>query len=477
MTLFKTIIYTIIFSASLLLFSCKTPQNNLSQTKNVLPESYTEKKDSTNSVNIKWKEFFTDKKLVALIDTALNNNLDILMTLQKIEVARNDLRLSKGAMLPTVNANFAYLQRKFGYYTMDDAGNRITEITPGQLIPTHLPDYFVGLQANWEIDIWGKLRNKKKAAFTRYLSSTEGVKLIRTNLIAEIANTYYELIALDVELDIIDETIKIQESILEIFEIQKQSGFTNELAIKQFKAQVLNSKSLEYELLQKIRENENKLNFLLGRYPQPITRDKASFNSQAPVIVKSGIPSQLLENRPDIKQSEYELVASNLNVNAAKAAFYPSFTITGTAGFQSFNTSFLFSSPQSLAYNLLGGLTTPLINRSAIKAQFNNAKANQIEAMYKYQKTVLNAYVEVTNELSNIHNLEIIYKLKTEEVSTLDSSITIATDLFKFGRANYYEVLMTQRSSLVSKLELVTAKKRQYNTTVNLYKALGGGWQ
>jgi len=477
MTIFKIFIYTIIFSTSVLLFGCKTPQNNVSQIKNTLPASYTVKKDSTNSANIKWQEFFTDKNLVALIDTALKNNLDILMTLQKIEVARNDLRLSKGAMLPAVNANFAYLQRKFGYYTMDDAGNRITEITPGQLIPTHLPDYFVGLQANWEVDIWGKLRNKKKAAFTRYLSSTEGVNLVRTNLIAEIANTYYELIALDVELDIIDETIEIQESVFEIFEIQKQSGLTNELAIKQFKAQVLNSKSLEFELLQKIRENENKLNFLLGRYPQPITRDKTSFNSQMPVIVKSGIPSQLLENRPDIKQSEFELLAANLNVKAAKAAFYPSFTITGSAGFQSFNTSFLFTSPQSLAYTLLGGLTTPLINRSAIKAQFKNAKANQIEAMYKYQKTVLNAYVEVTNELSNINNLDIIYKLKTEEVSTLDSSITIATDLFKFGRANYYEVLMTQRSALASKLELVIAKKRQYNTTVNLYKALGGGWQ
>lgn len=462
---------------SILWFSCKTTQNDASQTNLLLPKSYTDNTDSINSATVKWNDFFTDKNLVALIDTALKNNLDILMTLQKIEIARNDLRLSKGAMLPTVNANFAYLQRKFGYYTMDDAGNRVTEITPGQLIPTNLPDYFVGLQANWEIDIWGKLRNKKKAAFTRYLSSTEGVKLVRTNLIAEIANTYYELIALDVELDIIDETIKIQESVLEIFEVQKQSGVTNELAIKQFRAQVLNSKNLEYELLQKIKENENKLNFLLGRYPQPVTRDKVNFNSQVPVNIKSGIPSQLLANRPDIRQAEYELVASNLNVRSAKAAFYPSFTITGTAGFQSFNTAFLFTTPQSMAYNLLGSLTTPLINRSAIKAQFKNAKANQIEAMYKYQRTILNAYVEVSNELSNINNLEMIYQLKTEEVSTLDSSISIATDLFKSGRATYFEVLMTQRSALESKLELVTAKKRQYNTTVNLYKALGGGWR
>lgn len=475
MKLFK--IYTVLFLMSILWFSCKTTQSDVSQTNLLLPKSYTDNADSINSATLKWNDFFTDKNLVALIDTALKNNLDILMTLQKIEIARNDLRLSKGAMLPTVNANFAYLQRKFGYYTMDDAGNRITEIKPGQLIPTNLPDYFVGLQTNWEIDIWGKLRNKKKAAFTRYLSTTEGVKLVRTNLIAEIANTYYELIALDVELDIIDETIKIQESILEIFEVQKQSGVINELAIKQFRAQVLNSKNLEYELLQKIKENENKLNFLLGRYPQPITRDKVNFNSQVPANIKSGIPSQLLANRPDIKQSEYELVASNLNVRSAKAAFYPSFTITGTVGFQSFNTAFLFTTPQSVAYNLLGSLTTPLINRSAIKAQFKNAKANQIEAMYKYQKTILNAYVEVSNELSNISNLEMIYQLKTEEVATLDSSISIATDLFKSGRATYFEVLMTQKTALQSRLELVTTKRRQFDATVNIYKALGGGWK
>jgi NodT family efflux transporter outer membrane factor (OMF) lipoprotein len=442
-----------------------------------MPTSYSEKSDSINSANIKWKDFFLDKNLVALIDTGLTNNFDVLMTLQKIEVARNDLRLSKGAMLPSVNGNFSYLQRKFGYYTMDDAGNRVTEIRPGQLIPTHLPDYLVGLQANWEIDIWGKLRNKKKSAFTRYLGSVEGVNLVKTNFISEVANTYYELIALDVELDIIDSTIKIRENVLEIYKVQKQAGLANELAVKQIEAQVLNAQSLAYELLQKIKENENKLNFLLGRFPQIIVRDKLSFNTQFAPIIKAGLPSHLLKNRPDIKKSEYDLLASKMNVKAAKAAFYPSFAITGNAGFQSFNTEFLFSSPQSIAYGVLGNLTAPLINRSAIKAQFNNAKAYQLEALYQYQKTILNAYIEVANELSNIQNLENIYELKSKEVAMLDTSIDIASDLFKSGRANYYEVLMTQRTALQSKLELIATKKRQYNSSVNVYKALGGGWQ
>lgn len=471
-------INTIIISLfCLALLSCKTQDLKLASDQKALPTSFLASNDSSTIADIKWRDYFNDKNLVQLIDTALKNNLDVLMTLQKIEIARNDLRLSKGAMLPTVSSNLSYLQRKFGYYTMDDAGNRVTEITPGQLIPTDLPDYFVGLQSNWEVDIWGKLRNKKKAAFSRYLSSLEGTKLIYTNLVSEIANAYYDLLALDVELDIVDETIKLQQNALEIVKVQKQAAVTNELATKQFEAQVLNSQSLEFEIKQKITEYENKINFLLGRFPQKIDREKSNFATQLPNQIKVGIPSQLLKNRPDIKQAEFDLVAARLNVKSAKAAFYPTFNITGSLGFQAFNTAFLFTSPKSLAYNLLGSLVTPLINRSAIKSQFKNAKANQLEAMYKYQKTILNGYVEVSNELSTIKHLENIHALKTDEVKALNSSIEIANDLFKSGRATYFEVLMAQRTALQSRIELVTAKKRQYNATVNIYKALGGGWR
>jgi multidrug efflux system outer membrane protein len=204
---------------SLIYSSCKTKEIISGKETKALPSNYSVNNDSTNSATLKWREYFTDKNLLRLIDTGLKNNLDVLMTLQKIEIARNDLRLSKGAMLPTVSTNFSYLQRRFGYYTMDDAGNRVTEIRPGELIPNQLPDYFVGLQTNWEVDVWGKLRNKKKAAFSRYLSTLEGTNLIYTNLVSEIANSYYELLALDVELDIIKETIKLQQDALEIVKV------------------------------------------------------------------------------------------------------------------------------------------------------------------------------------------------------------------------------------------------------------------
>jgi multidrug efflux system outer membrane protein len=462
---------------SIVYSGCKTPEMTVKSDTKPMPQSFTETKDSTNSADIKWKDFFADKNLINLIDTALKNNFDVLMTLQKIEIARNDLRLSKGAMLPTISSNFSYLQRKFGYYTMDDAGNRTTEITPGKMVPTNLPDYFIGLQATWEVDIWGKLRNKKKAAFSRYLNGVEGSNLVLTNLVSEIATAYYELIASDNELVIIYETIKLQQDALEIIKVQKEAGAANELAVKQFEAEVLNSQGLEFETLQQITENENKLNFLLGRFPQPIVREKSNFTSQIPTQINAGIPSQLLKNRPDIKQAEFELLATKFDVKTAKAAFYPSFNITGSLGFQAFNTAFLFTTPQSLAYNLLGSLTTPLLNRSAIKAQFNNAKVNQLAAMYNYQKTILNGYVEVSNEVSNIKNLEQIHDRKTKEVEALTQSIAISNDLFKSGRATYFEVLMIQSRSLQSKLELVNTKKRQYNAIVNIYKALGGGWR
>jgi NodT family efflux transporter outer membrane factor (OMF) lipoprotein len=360
---------------------------------------------------------------------------------------------------------------------MEVAGNRTTEITPGKMVPTILPDYFVGFQTNWEIDIWAKLRNKKKAAFSRYLSSVEGTNLVLTNLISEIANTYYELISLDNELNIIRETIKLQNEALEIVKAQREAALINELAVKQFEVQVLNTQGLEFATIFKITENENKLNFLLGRYPQSIVREKSFLTSQINAKIKSGIPSDLLKNRPDIRQAELNLLASEFDVKTAKSAFYPTFMITGNFGFQSFNTTFLFNSPQSIAYNLLGGLTTPLINRSAIKAQFKNAKASQIEAMFDYQKTILNAYVEVSNGISNIKNLKQMQELKVKEVEANTYSVEIVNDLYKTGKANYFEVLMVQNGYLQSKLELINNQKLQQNASLNIYKALGGGWR
>jgi multidrug efflux system outer membrane protein len=462
---------------SIVYTGCKAPQTILDSDKKQIPQAFAETNDSTNSADIIWKDFFADKNLIALIDTALKNNFDVLITLQRIEQARSGIQNSKSAMLPVVNGNVSYLQRKFGYYTMDDAGNRTTEITPGKIIPTNLPDFYAGLQTSWEIDVWGKLRNKKKAALARYLASVEGKNLVVTNLVTEIANTYYELLALDNQIEIVRENIKLQQDALDVIKVQKDAATATELAVQQFEAQVYNSQAMEIEILQQIAELENKLNFLLGRFPQSINRNKAQFNLPLAFMVQTGLPVHLLNYRPDIKQAEYELLASKADLKAAKAAFYPTLSVNGSVGFQAFKPQFLFDSPKSIAYSLLGSLVQPLINRGAIKAEFRYANAVQLEALYNYQKTILNAYLEVNNQVSNTRNLLQMYELKTKEVDVLTRSIETSNDLFKTGRANYLEVLISRQGALQSRLQLIDTKKRQYHAIVNIYKALGGGWR
>jgi outer membrane protein TolC len=272
---------------------------------------------------------------------------------------------------------------------MDGAGNATTDILPGQTVPVNLPDYFVGLQTSWEADITGKIQNRKKAAVARYLSSIEGKNWLITNLVAVIASTYYELQALDIELEIIRENISIQENAVAVVTSQKESGAANELAVEQFRAQLLTTKSLEVEIEQQIIETENQINSLLGRYPQPIERGKTILTHIIPTQLQTGVPSDLLRNRPDIKQAELELIAAKADVKAARAAFYPSLNITGGLGFQAFKPNLLFTTPQSFVFSLVGGLSAPLINRSAIKANFKGASAYQVELLYNYQKSIL----------------------------------------------------------------------------------------
>jgi multidrug efflux system outer membrane protein len=476
MKTYKNIVVLVFATVCLLASSCKTPQITTDIATKPVPESFGNGKDTITIASRSWKTFYTDKYLIKLIDTALVNNFDILMSLQKIKAAQSDVLFNKGAMLPTISGAANAGLRRYGFYTMDGAGNATTDITPGKLVPLDLPDYLVGLQTSWELDVFGKLKNQKKAALARVLSSEAMQNVVTTNLIAEIANTYYELLSLDQSILIIDKNISIQENALEMIKIMKEAAATNELAIKQFQAQLFNIKALKFELQQQITEAENKINFLIGSYPKTIERNTSFIDIDLPKEISFGVPASLLQNRPDIKMAEFELLASKADVKSAKAAFYPSLGITGSIGYQAFKPDLLFN-PQSVAYSILGGLTGPLVNRSAIRATFNKANAYQIDAMYNYQKTILNGYIEVNNEMARISNLENILKLKIEETVTQNQSINISTELFKFGRANYLEVLNVQQNAIQTELDLVNTKKQQFQATINVYKALGGGWR
>ena len=323
--------------------SCKAPKLMVAAPTASLPENYVGSTDTNNLAKLTWKPFFNDPKLIALIDTAIHNNLDVLMTAQEIEIAKSKVRLASGKLLPSVNAGFGAGVEKVGRYTSQGAGDASADITPGQGVPDNLTNIQFGFQAGWEADVWGKLKNAKKSAYTNYLSSIEGKKWVTTNLIAEVANSYYELVGLHAQLNIINESIVLQNKQLEVVKTQKEASVVTELAVKQFEALVYNAENLKFNLLQNITETENKINLLLGRYPQKIEVTEG-FTQALPAALAIGIPSQLLKNRPDIQQAELALTASKLDVKVAEAEFYPTVNLGASIGLNAFKAKYLFIS-------------------------------------------------------------------------------------------------------------------------------------
>ncbi|WP_042720837.1 TolC family protein [Flavobacterium sp. B17] len=474
--------YITAIALSLVLASCKAPMATVikDEVKENVPQNFNQEDQgdaNNNSGTTPWRQFFTDPNLVSLIETALKNNQELMITLQEIEIAKSGVLAKKGRLTPTVSAGIGAGVKKAGRYTSEGAGDATTEIEPGKEMPDPLGNFEGGLMANWEIDIWKKLRTEKESAIAHYLSTVEGKNFVLSNLIEEIADNYYELLALDNQLDIIQQYTKLQQKALEISKIQKEAAAATELAVKKFEAELAKSKATEYTIRQQITEKENEINALCGRYPQPIVRSKDDFMAIIPQTVYTGIPSQLLANRPDIKQAELELKSAKLDVEAARKEFYPTLEISATLGLEAFKPSYLVKLPESMAASLVGELAGPLINKSAIKANFQTADARQIQSLYEYDKTILNAYLDVANLMSKVKNIDQYYKLKSEETKALEQSIDIANQLFRNSRADYLEVLLNQRDALDAKMELVEAKQKQLSTVVDIYKSLGGGWK
>ncbi|MBK9535731.1 MAG: efflux transporter outer membrane subunit [Flavobacteriales bacterium] len=464
-------------SIAMVCFGCSSTALVKRTENRTVPASYSGSTDSTNTSSVKWKAYFNDPYLNVLIDSALSNNQELNIMLQEIRTAQYEVKARKGEYLPFIGALGSAEVDKVGRYTSKGSSEATTDIMPDVETPEPLPDYMIGLYAKWEVDVWGKLRNAKKAAYCRYLGTVEGKNFMVTNLVAEISNSYYELLALDNQLLIVQQNIEIQSGALSIVRQQKQATRVTELAVRRFEAEVFHTRSMQFEIQQQITEMENHLNFLVGRFPGPIQRNAQTFSSLKPDTVLAGLPAQLLANRPDIRQAEQELTATKLDVKSARARFYPSVGLSAGVGFRAFDPEYLFTTPQSLIFNVAGDLVAPLINRNAIKAAYYTANAKQVQAVYDYERTILNAYVEVANQVSNIGNLNKSYALRAQRVQALQESITISNSLFLSARADYMEVLLTQRDALDSRFELVETQKLRLNAKVNVYRALGGGWR
>ena len=458
----------------LLVLACvPTPPGGLARDANTeVPDGFGgENPVGESAALVSWRDFFGDPNLAALIDVALENNQELAIAVQETLVANSEIIARRGEYLPRMGVGIGAGVDGVGEHTSQGASDEQAGL------PKTLQSYSIGLYASWEIDIWRRLRNLGDAAVYRYLASVEGRNFTVTRLVAEIARLYYELVALDLQLEVIDSSVELQESALEAVRLQQQAARVTSLAVNRFEAQLRNFQSRQFELRQAIVETENRINFLVGRFPQHVARRTEGFLEQEPAAVSTGLPAALLENRPDVRMAELELSAAELDVKAARARFYPALSIEAGVGYQSYDIRQLLATPSSLIYSLFANLTAPLLNRNDIKADYFGANAEQMQAVLRYERSILNAHIEVVNGVQRIQNLAEAFELKQQRVDRLTESIEISNQLFFSARADYLEVLTTRRDALEAQIELIETKRDQMTATVSLYQALGGGWR
>lgn len=476
--------YILGLAAILLLASCRASRiGTVPAIDPNLPLSYeglaeNEKNDSATIALLSWEKFFPDTLLQHYINEALNNNHSFLQTLERVSIARVQLRQSRSQLFPDVNIGVQGYVQRFGDYTMDGVGNETTN-TPDLIREKHIPAPYrelqLGISFQWEADLWGKLTQKKRAASARWMASVEAVRLARTLLVSEVAILYFELVGLDRQHEVLERALQDAQISHELTYELKQEGEETQLAVDQFRARVLQLQGMLLDTRQQTGEKERALCTLIGHFPSAIER--CSFDSLANMRFPGqvGIPAQLLQLRPDIRKAEMELIASKADVMAARKAFYPSLIIGGNGGFNAFALSKWFASPASMAYDLGLGITAPLFNRAQVRSAWQAAQGRERIALAAYHEATLKAYEEVSNLIAASELTSRRKHLKQQESLVHRRSVSNATDLFKLNFVGYLEVLSADERYLNCELEQIALSTKNCALQAMLYRALGGG--
>ncbi len=420
--------------------------------------------DTTTIADIPWQEYFKDTKLQALISEGLENNFDLRITLSRIKQAEADLSMAKGALVPSLSAGAEIDHTRTS--SGDDGKKDILGYTTNQNT--------MGFSASWEIDLWGKLSSQSKASYANLLNSCQYRKLVQTELVAGIANAYYNLLALDKQLQITKETAVLLQENAETMLALKEAGQQNAAAVEQSNALLYSTQLSVPGIEIQIREQENALCVLLGRNPGPIERTSIDDQS-VPSGFDNGIAVQQFSGRPDVKQAELDVLAAYATTDAARAAFYPSLTISAASiGWASGYFADFFK-PENIAANLVAGITQPIFNKKELKGNLRIARAQQEEALLTFQYTLLSAGQEVSDILYGYHASLSKNDYRVKQIASLKNAVDDTRELLIAGEANYTEVLSAQQDLLSAQLNQISDKLEQLTYRVNLYKALGGG--
>ena len=410
--------------------------------------------DTASIASLSWRELFTDSHLQTLIEHALQSNTDLLSAQQRIKEAEATLSSAKLAYLPLF-----MLTPQGGVSSFDKSKGSWT---------------YTGIaSASWEIDIFGKLTNAKRRSKALYLQSLEYEQAVSTSLLANVANLYYTLLMLDEQYRISEETAVNWRESVRTMRAMMAAGMTNEASVSQSEANCRQVEASLLDLKQQIKEVENSLSILLGEVPGGIERGHLA-GQDFPEDLTVGVPLQLLSRRPDVKSAELSLASAFYSTNAARSAFYPSITLSGTAGWTN-SAGNMIINPGKLLLSAVGALTQPLFNKGLNIAQLKIAKAQQEEAKLAFQQALLNAGSEVNNALTQVQTARGKTELRTGQITSLENAVRSTQLLMQHGTSTYLEVLTAQQSLLSAQLTQVADRFDEIQGIINLYQALGGG--
>ena len=419
--------------------------------------------DTTSLGDLAWNDLFTDPILQENINKGLQNNLDIRIAMQNIAASEAYMKQGKAAYFPSIGIGTDWTHQEL---------SRNSQF--GTIVPNTTTDqYQVTGNLSWEADIWGKIRSNKRATSASYLQTLAAKQAVQTELIANIARTYFQLMTLDAQLQIVDSTLVNRFESIEVIKALKESGSVTEVGVRQTEAQMYATQLIKEDLQNSIVILENTFNILLGEGPKKVNRSMLE-NQNIAADVTVGIPAFLLRKRPDVIAAEYNLISNFEMTNVARSEFYPSLRITATGGLQSIDIQKLFNA-NSLFVNLVAGLTQPLFNKRQIKTRFEVTKANQEKAYLEFQKTLLVAGREVSDALQNYTNETAKLVIRKKQVQALKSAAGFSDELLEYGLVNYLEVLTAKDKALNTELNLIENQYNQYNSIITLYRALGGG--
>lgn len=425
--------------------------------------------DTVSMADVSWEKIFTDPVLQGHIKKGLQNNFDIRIAIQNVVAAEASMKQGKAGYFPTLSLGADWTHNEM---SKNSQFGRVISGTGGS---TNTDQYQVFGNFAWEADIWGKIRSNKRAFTASYMQTIAANQAVKTQVITSIASAYYQLLALDAQLKIAEATLTNRIESVDAIIALKDAGTVNEVGVKQTEAQKYETELIIEDLKNTIVLVENSLSILLGEPAKNIERSTLEAQTLNPAI-QVGVSAQLLRNRPDVVAAEYAFVNAFELTNVARSNFYPQFRITATGGLQSIELKDWINT-NSLFANIVTGLTQPLLNGRQIRTRYEVAKAQNEQALVRFEQSLMTASREVSDALANYNNETKKLTIRENQVDALIKAADYSDELLQYGMVNYIEVLVAKSNALASQLNLVDNKYRQQLAIINLYKALGGGWR